>query len=243
MPIRFSGSARPRKLKSPDPINMPSVRENIITRQKAEVDYYKANGEMPTNYPAFVYGITSANTLIKANTVEDLWAGNYLEDLGASTFTGVWTNSNQYFAWGGKVYGFGGNQRLWEADSMEDLWTGTNLVDKGLISNRNAAVAMFSDQTLIYVISMGEQLHVHSSLEDFLAVANYTNYGTSSAGWDRDKKFIPGPYGNYAIQSASILQKYENIVNQWASSAGNIGQYGTSPAGWDKYKKIIQVPK
>ena len=48
MPIRFSGSARPRKLKSPDPINMPSVRENIITRVKEEVDYFKANGELPS---------------------------------------------------------------------------------------------------------------------------------------------------------------------------------------------------
>ena len=47
MPIRFSGSARPRKLKSPDPINMPSVRENIVPRIKAEVAYYKEYGELP----------------------------------------------------------------------------------------------------------------------------------------------------------------------------------------------------
>lgn len=48
MPIRFSGSARPKKLKSPDPINMPSVRENIVPRIKAEVAYYKDNGSLPS---------------------------------------------------------------------------------------------------------------------------------------------------------------------------------------------------
>ena len=48
MPIRFSGSARPRKLKSPDPINMPSVRENIVPRIKAEVAYFKENGSLPS---------------------------------------------------------------------------------------------------------------------------------------------------------------------------------------------------
>lgn len=60
MPIRFSGSARPRRLKSPDPAQIPTVRENRVPRVYAEVAYYKANGEMPDQTdPAVVYNISS----------------------------------------------------------------------------------------------------------------------------------------------------------------------------------------
>ena len=48
MPIRFRGPVRPRKLKSPDPINMPVVRDNKVPKVKAEVEYYKEHGEMPS---------------------------------------------------------------------------------------------------------------------------------------------------------------------------------------------------
>ena len=44
MPIRFSGSARPRKLKSPDPINMPAVQANRIPHVRREIEYYKEHG-------------------------------------------------------------------------------------------------------------------------------------------------------------------------------------------------------
>ncbi len=48
MPIRFRGPVRPRKLKSPDPINMPVVRNDKVPRIKSDVLYYKENGSLPT---------------------------------------------------------------------------------------------------------------------------------------------------------------------------------------------------
>ena len=48
MPIRFRGPVRPRKLKSPDPINIPTVRDNKASRVRSDVEYFKANGEMPS---------------------------------------------------------------------------------------------------------------------------------------------------------------------------------------------------
>ncbi len=48
MPIRFRGPVRPHKLKSPDPINMPVVRNDKVPRIKSEVLYYKENGSLPT---------------------------------------------------------------------------------------------------------------------------------------------------------------------------------------------------
>tara|TARA_B000000565_G_scaffold255758_1_gene237620 strand:- start:107695 stop:108435 length:741 start_codon:yes stop_codon:yes gene_type:complete len=47
MPIKFTGPVKPKKLKSPDPINMPIVRNDKVPKIKSEVLYYKDNGEMP----------------------------------------------------------------------------------------------------------------------------------------------------------------------------------------------------
>tara|TARA_Y100001936_G_scaffold7406_1_gene6598 strand:+ start:117046 stop:117837 length:792 start_codon:yes stop_codon:yes gene_type:complete len=60
MPIRFKGPVRPRKLKSPDPIKMPVVRNDKVPRIKSEVLYYKEHGSLPTE-PAVVYDISSNN--------------------------------------------------------------------------------------------------------------------------------------------------------------------------------------
>ena len=49
MPIKFTGPVKPRKLKSPDPINMPIVRNDKVPRIKSEVLYYKENGSLPTD--------------------------------------------------------------------------------------------------------------------------------------------------------------------------------------------------
>ena len=46
MPIRFKGPVRPHKLKSPDPINMPVVRNDKVPRIKSDVLYYKENGSL-----------------------------------------------------------------------------------------------------------------------------------------------------------------------------------------------------
>lgn len=51
MPIRFRGQVRPRKLKSPDPINIPTVRDNKASRVRSDVEYFKANGELPRVEP------------------------------------------------------------------------------------------------------------------------------------------------------------------------------------------------
>ena len=51
MPIRFKGPVRPRKLISPDPINIPVVRDNKASRVRQDVEYFKANGEMPSVEP------------------------------------------------------------------------------------------------------------------------------------------------------------------------------------------------
>jgi len=48
MPIRFRGPVRPKKLKSPDPIKMPVVRNDKVPRIKSDVLYYKENGSLPT---------------------------------------------------------------------------------------------------------------------------------------------------------------------------------------------------
>tara|TARA_Y100000588_G_scaffold119012_1_gene130314 strand:+ start:209 stop:790 length:582 start_codon:yes stop_codon:yes gene_type:complete len=48
MPIRFRGPVKPKKLKSPDPINMPVVRNDKVPKIKSDVLYYKENGSLPT---------------------------------------------------------------------------------------------------------------------------------------------------------------------------------------------------
>ena len=47
MPIRFKGPVRPKKLKSPDPIKMPVVRNDKVPKIKSDVLYYKENGSLP----------------------------------------------------------------------------------------------------------------------------------------------------------------------------------------------------
>tara|TARA_Y100000588_G_scaffold119012_1_gene130315 strand:+ start:805 stop:2391 length:1587 start_codon:yes stop_codon:yes gene_type:complete len=49
MPIKFRGPVRPHKLKSPDPINMPVVRNDKVPRIKSDVLYYKENGSLPVD--------------------------------------------------------------------------------------------------------------------------------------------------------------------------------------------------
>ncbi len=51
MPIKFTGPVKPKKLKSPDPINMPVVRDNKAPRVKQDVEYFKVHGTMPTVAP------------------------------------------------------------------------------------------------------------------------------------------------------------------------------------------------
>ena len=101
MPIRFRGPVKPRKLKSPDPINMPLVRDNKTARVKAEVQYYKEHGEMPRvsdpwtsiseyfSLPAAADGSRGADCIVIDGDVMALHVG----DVAASVYFYKWDGS------------------------------------------------------------------------------------------------------------------------------------------------------
>ena len=149
MPIRFSGSARPRKLKSPDPINMPSVRENIITRVKEEVDFYKANGTLPSVYDG-PYIAQTANLIVNnkfawpadpdpASTTNDT-ADNWTNTSGlyrVHTYTGA-DNTRHSITNGETLYYARGSSTAYAyIDQYIDLaaiGANTALIDEGVVT-------------------------------------------------------------------------------------------------------------
>ena len=93
MPIKFSGPVKPQKLKSPDPINMPVVRDNRAPKIKADVEYYKENGEMPSVYDGPY--IAQTQNLLENNKFA--WADNPDQSSTTATTADTWTNSNGLF--------------------------------------------------------------------------------------------------------------------------------------------------
>tara|TARA_Y100001936_G_scaffold7406_1_gene6599 strand:+ start:117847 stop:118434 length:588 start_codon:yes stop_codon:yes gene_type:complete len=88
MPIRFRGPVKPKKLITPDPINIPAIRNDKVPKIKSEVQYYKENGEMPSDTAHLVFGSTlGSGTYVDENT--DM-TRSYALDGNTDTVTERW---------------------------------------------------------------------------------------------------------------------------------------------------------
>lgn len=93
MPIKFSGPVKPQKLKSPDPINMPVVRDNKAPRIKQDVEYFKANGELPSVYDDTY--IAQTGNLITNNKFD--WAADTDPSSTTNSVADGWVNADSLY--------------------------------------------------------------------------------------------------------------------------------------------------
>ena len=146
MPIKFTGPVKPRKLKSPDPINMPLVRDNRSTRVKADVQYYKEHGEMPrvsdpwTSISEYITMPASAASARGADSVT-------VDGDVMVIHVGDMASGNLYFY---KHDGMTWN--LTETKQLNNLITGQTIFDRenGCIFVGRPTVSSTSGQTLRY---------------------------------------------------------------------------------------------